>query len=88
MSFDLCNVKVLRSEGVDIGHHSLVSQLEKGVVDDESVWGRGVEGSKVSVPWLIAIKVGMREGSCVERNSIDCSEIGRASCRERVLMPV
>ena len=56
---------------MDVGYYSFVSQLEKGVVDDESVWGRGVEGSKISVSWLVTIEVGMREGSGVERNSID-----------------
>ena len=47
--------------------------MEKSVVDDESVWGRGVEGSKISVPWLVTVKVGMREGSGMKRNSIDRS---------------
>ena len=66
-------MEVLRSEGVDVGYYSLISQLEKGIVDDESVWGRGVEGSKISVSWLVTVEVGMREGSGVERDSIDRS---------------
>ena len=73
MSFNLCNAEVLCSEGVDVGYYSFVSQLEKGIVDDESVWGGGVERSKISVSWLVAIEVGMREGSGVEGNSIDRS---------------
>ena len=73
MSFDFCNAEVLRSEGVDVGYYSLVSQLEKGVINDESVWGGGVERSKISVSWLVTIEVSMREGSGVERNSIDRS---------------
>ena len=40
---------------------------------DLSVWGGGVEGSKISVSWLVTIEVGMREGSGVKRGSIDRS---------------
>ena len=58
---------------MNIGYHSLVSQLEKGIVNDESVWGRGVEGSEISVSWLVTIEVGMREGSGVKGGSIDRS---------------
>ena len=79
MSFDLCNTKVLRSEGVDIGYHSLVSQLEKGIVDDKSVWGGGVEGSKISVSWLVAIEVSMRERSGMKRDSINRSVLCTSS---------
>ena len=66
-------MKILRSEGVNIGYHPLVSQLEKGVVNDEPIWSGGVEGGEISVPWFVTIEVGMREGSGVERSSIDCS---------------
>ena len=73
MPFDLCNAKILRSEGVDIGYYSFVSQLKEGVVDNESIWGRGVEGGKISISWLVAIEVGMREGSGVKGGPIDRS---------------
>ena len=73
MPFDLCNAEILCSEGVNISYYALVSQLEKGVVNDESVWGGGVEWSEVSVPWLVAIEIGMREGSGVKGGSIDRS---------------
>ena len=57
--------------GVDVGYYPFVSQLEKGIVDDESVWGGGVEGGEISVSWLVTVEVGMREGSGVEGNSVD-----------------
>ena len=73
LPFDFCNARILRSEGVDIGYHSFVSQLKEGVVDNESIWGGGVEGGEVSVPWLVTIEIGMREGSGVKGGPIDCS---------------
>ena len=73
MPLDFCDAKILCSEGVDVSYYSFVSQLEKGVVNDESVWGGGVEGSKISVSWLVTIEVGVGEGSGVERGSINCS---------------
>ena len=79
LPFDLCNAKILCSEGVDIRYHSFVSQLEEGVVDDESIWSGGVEGSEISVPWLIAIEIGMGEGSSMKRGPIDHSVLGPSS---------
>ena len=35
LSLDFCDAEVLRSEGVDVGYYSLISQLKKGIVDDE-----------------------------------------------------
>ena len=79
MPLDFCDAKILCSEGVDVGYYSLVSQLEKGVVNDESVWGGGVEGSKISVPWLVTVEVGVREGSGVKGGSIDHSVLCTSS---------
>ena len=47
--------------------------MKEGIVDDESVWGRGVEWGKVSVPWHGTIEVGVREGSGVKGGPIDRS---------------
>ena len=71
MPLDLCNAEILSSEGVHVSYYSWVSQVGKGVVDDEPVRCRGVERGKVSVPRDIAIEVCMGEGSGMERGCID-----------------
>ena len=73
LSSDFCDAKILRSEGVDIGYHSFVSQLKEGIIDNESVWGRGMEGGEISVPQLVTIEVGVRERSGVKGGPIDRS---------------
>ena len=47
--------------------------MEEGVIDDESVWSRGVKRGKVSVPWHTSIEIGIGEGSCVKGGSINGS---------------
>ena len=47
--------------------------MEESIVNDESVWSGGVERGKISVPWYAAIEIGVREGSCMKRGSINGS---------------
>ena len=58
---------------MDISYYSSVSQLKEGVVNDESIWGGGVEGGEISVPWHVTIEIGMREGSGMKGGSVDRS---------------
>ena len=71
MPLDFCDGKILGSKGVDVSYHSWVSEMEEGVVNDESVWSRGMERGKISVSWYASIEVGIGEGLCMKGGSID-----------------
>ena len=45
--------------------------MEESIINDESVWSRGVEGGKIGVPWHTAIKIGIGEGLCMKGGSIN-----------------
>ena len=66
---------MLVSESVDIGNDSCISQVQEGIVNCGTVWGRGVEDGKVSITRGGAIEVRMGEGVSMERSSISRGEL-------------